>query len=77
MKTLLITILILFLSGHAFTCQGENGSDLRYNPMNGSWSYESSRDDLKYNVMEDNWSYEAPDSELKYNPMEDRWEYAE
>ena len=75
MKTLLIAILILFLSGPAFADQDQLDR-LRYNPMENNWSYESSQDDLKYNAMENSWSYEAPDSELKYNPMKDRWEFA-
>lgn len=76
MKTLLIAILILFLSGSAFADQ-DQPDRLRYNPMKNSWSYESSQNNLKYNAMENNWSYEAPNSKLKYNPMKNRWEYAE
>jgi len=73
MKILMTMALILILSGPAFA----DDSELRYNYMEDSWSYESSQNDLKYNPMEDHWSYEDPDSELKYNFMEDRWEWSQ
>lgn len=72
MKTLFIAILVFVLSGPAFA----DDSELRYNALEDSWSYEDPENELKYNVLENSWSYEDPESHLKYNPLENRWEYA-
>ena len=76
MKTLIITILILVLSGLVFACDDEEGSRLWYNPLADEWSYTDPQDRLKYNPLADEWTYEDPDSRLKYNVFEDRFEYA-
>lgn len=76
MKTLIITVLIFVLSGPVFACDDEEGSRLRYNPLQDSWSYEDPQDSLRYNPLQNEWTYEDPESHLRYNPLENRWEYA-
>jgi hypothetical protein len=47
---------------------------LKRNPYNDTWNYETPESQLKYNPYEDKWQYKEPNERFKYNPYEDKWE---
>lgn len=73
MKPLIISILVLVLSGPAFADQDED--TLRCNPTNGQWTYEDSESVLKPNPVNGQWTYEDSESTLRPNPVTSQWTY--
>ena len=75
MKTLLIAILVLALSGPVFAYEDQGEDTLRCNPTSGQWTYEDSKSILKPNPAAGKWTYEDPESTLQPNPTNGTWGY--
>lgn len=75
MKPLIISILVLVLSGPVFADQDQD--TLRCNPTSGHWSYEPPENTLKPNPVTGQWTHEDPESRLRCNPTDGTWGYTE
>ena len=78
MKTLLFAVLFISLTTICFA-QHDNDrllqqNELKFNPMESTWSYERPNAQLQYNSFEGKWDYGRPGTSPEYNPFTNKWE---
>jgi hypothetical protein len=74
MKTLLIALLFISLTTLCFAQRDMQQNELKYNPMEKTWSYEKPNAQLQYNPFENKWDYGRPETTPLYNPFTNKWE---
>jgi len=78
MKTLLIAALFISLTTVCFAQHNNDRplqqNELKFNPMESTWSYERPTSQLQYNSFEGKWDYGRPGTSPEYNPFTNKWE---
>lgn len=79
MKTLLFAVLFISFTTICFAQQMNHDgvmqqNELKYNPMESTWSYERPNSQLQYNAYEGKWDYGRPGTSPEYNPFNNKWE---